>query len=534
MFAKISLKRRLLYTASTLFFIFSSTVLTFFALGYRFNTQHGIFIYSGTITIKSIPKEISIYLDNKEITNKSYDIINNAYNVNGVKPGSHSLEIRSPGYISWKKQIDVHSGIATEFWNIVLIKKELEKKRLDIVNPSFYKIHKGGEKIIYTEQDDGPLRIFDYTVKKESAFKIFEELSNSKTRSSLENAEFSPSDNNVLLRIKKAEGCCWYLAFLDRIEKEGPNDQNFILLNPQLNQAFSSLKTKEARIQLFAEENSGENLEESNNLEEENLAENATPEEETSVLSSFKWLDDDNFYFLSQENLYLATLSKKEIRLVLERVRGYEISQGNIFSVQAPNNLVFKNDYFGSSNPKQITENLIDQDFPEGEEPFYKLFVYDEKRIALLNQNQELFLYNDNDKEHRVFKKIGDNTRGVEFSNDGKKILYFNENEIKVYYLREWDVQPKNDVGTNIKIYENKETKIQDAMWHHNYQHVIFSLGPKIQLVEIDNRGGINNLPVLESTISETLFSYDTNNKNLYFLDNSDKYIQLFSIEMEK
>jgi len=41
-------------------------------------------------------------------------------------------------------------------------------------------------------------------------------------------------------------------------------------------------------------------------------------------------------------------------------------------------------------------------------------------------------------------------------------------------------------------------------------------------------------LPVLESTISETLFSYDTNNKNLYFLDNSDKYIQLFSIEMEK
>ncbi len=521
MFAKIPLKRRLIYTASTLFFIFSSIVLTFFALGYRFNVQHGIFIYSGTITVKSTPKDVSLYLDNKEITKKSYDIINNAYNINGVKPGSHTLEIKSPGYFSWKKQISVHSGIATEFWNIFLTEKNPEKKRLDIINPSFYKIADGGKQIIYANQDAGPLRIFNYSVDKESAVQIFEESSNSKTRMSLEAAEFSPGKNSLLLKIRKAEGCCWYLALLDKIEKEGPNNQNFIFLNPQLGLAASSLESKEARSQF--------------SIEEEYLSEvdaNLENGENFFSVSDFKWLDDDNFYFLSQGNLYLTTFSKKEVRLILEKIRGYEVSQGSLFFVQAPANLVFKNDYFGSG-PKQITENMIDQDF-SGDNPFYKLFVYDDKRLALLNQDQELFLYNDSDEESRLFKKIGENIKGAQFSDDGKKLLYFNENEIKIYYLREWDVQPKNDVGANIKIYENKEAKIQDAMWHHNYQHVLFSIGQTIQLIEIDSRDQINNLPVLEADIPNSFFSYDTGNRKFYFLDTSDKYVQLFSVEMQK
>ena len=523
MFAKIPLKRRLIYTAGTLFFLISSIIIAFFALGYRFNSQHGIFIYSGTITIKSTPSNVDIYLNNKAITKTSYDIINNAYNVNGIKPGHYTLEIKSPNHSSWKKEIEVHSGIATEFWNIVLPKDEPEKIRLDIVNPSFYKISEGGAQIVYATQTNGPLNIFNYSTKEERAMKIFEECdecSNLKKTTSLKIAEFSPSQNSLILEIEKDGSYDWYLAFLDKIEKEGLNNSTLVYLNSQLDK-LATLNSKEARKQFEIE-----------TMPSPVMIEESPLSKEAPCLHSFKWLDNDNFYFLSQGNLYLTTLSKKETRLVLEGIRGYEISQGNIFFIKVPSNLVFRSDYSGS-NLKQITENLIDQDFGE-KDPFYKLTIYGEKRLVILNQNKELYLYNDNDDEHQVFKKIGDNVQGAQFSNDGKKLLYFNEDEIKVYYLKEWDVQPKNTVGKNIKIYENREDKIQDAMWHHNYQHVIFSTNKKIQMVELDGRDQINKSVVLEPNITKPLFSYDSKSRNLYFLDTSDQYVQLFSTELPR
>ncbi|MEA3272993.1 MAG: PEGA domain-containing protein [Patescibacteria group bacterium] len=523
MFAKIPLKRRLIYTAGTLFFLTSSIILAFFALGYRFNSQHGVFIYSGTITIKSTPKDVDLYLDNKLVTKKSYDIINNAYNINGVKPGSYTLEVKSPNYSSWKKEIEVHSGIATEFWNIVLAENKPEKMRLDIVNPSFYKASEGGAQIVYATRANSPLSIFNYSTKEEKAIKIFEECDkcgNFKETTSLEIAEFSPSQNSLILGIKRDGQYDWYLAFLDKIEKEGLNDSTLVSLNPRLSQ-LASLDSQEAREQFDSEI-----------IPDPTILEKLLLSEEGFYLHDFKWLDNDNFYFLNQGNLYLVTLSKKEMRLILEEIRGYEISQGNIFFIKAPSNLVLKSDYEGS-NLKQITENLIDQDFGE-EDPSYKLTIYDEKRLVILNQNKELYLYNDNDEEYQIFKKIGDNIQGAQFSNDGKKLLYFNEDEIKTYYLREWDVQPKNNVGANITIYENKQNKIQDAMWHHNYQHIIFSTNKKIQLVELDTRNKINQSIVLEPNMDKTLFSYDPKSRNLYFLDTSDQYVQLFSTELPR
>ncbi|MBU2025212.1 MAG: PEGA domain-containing protein [Patescibacteria group bacterium] len=489
---KVSLGRKIVYFLALVFFIISSVIVTFFAFGYRFNFQHGIFIYSGTITIKSTPKDVNIYLNGKPADQKTYDLINGSYNLNGIKPGSYLLEIKTPGYSSWKKQIAVHSGVATEFWNVILTQDQAEKNRLDIVDPDYYKISSNAEKIAFSNRQNGTLSIFIHSPKKQSSFQIFQETPNKAHAASLEFFEFSPDQQIAVFSIKEEDSTQSYLADLNQIEKQGINDSTLIPLNPSLKKLLDNPKNPPFKT------------------------------------SSFKWLDSKNIFFLNNNSLYLYALDKQELKLIHENIRGYEISQNSLFYVQAPNNLVFKSDYNGQ-NTKQITENLIDQDLSSDNDPWYKIIIYDDKRIALINQNHELYLYNDNDKEYQIFKKISPDATNAQFSDDGKKLLYFNDYQIKVYYLREWEVQPKNDVGSNVTIYQNKKEKIFNALWFKNYQNILFSQSQSINLVEIDLRDKINQSVVIKNNISNPQFSYNIQNDSIFFLELSDKYVQLFT-----
>src|SRR6056297_1754788 len=113
------LQRRLFMFFFIFLFLLIAPTIIFFARGYRFDLEHGIFVYSGAVTIKSWPQDVKIYLDGEK-ADKNLNYINGSYTINGVKPGDYLLECRKEGYTSWKKNISVHSGISTEFWNILL------------------------------------------------------------------------------------------------------------------------------------------------------------------------------------------------------------------------------------------------------------------------------------------------------------------------------------------------------------------------------------------------------------------------------
>lgn len=561
MITKVSLRRRISYAIATLLFVASSVVVTLFSFGYRFSFEHGIFIHSGTITLKTTPRRVSISLNGENINEKAYDLINNSYNINGLRPGKYTVEVSSPGYSSWKKTINVHSGLSTEFWNVVLTKNEPGSKRLDIVSPVSYKVSSSGKKIVYATKASGPMQIFLYLPQKESALKIYEEPANRMTTSSLGFMEFSPDENSLLFSLKEGDLSTHFLARLDKIESGANENSNVIPLNipffdfqEQIRAAATQGGTEKSETK--NSERLGEFLKNPAKIRmsTESLAAaylnnpNSRPQnpeiQQSEVVSAldtgaktagkdfgdFKWLDNDIFCFMHKGSLYSFNLNREEIRFVLKDARGYEISQGNIFFVKGPSNLVFKSDRTGAEIA-QITENMIDQDIP-AEAQNYKLTIYDETRMAIANQNGELYLFNNNPDEYQTFKKIGERNRGVQFSDDGKKLLYFNEDEIKVYYVREWDVQPKNNVGSNVEIYRNKEKKIIDAMWHKDYQHVVFALDGMIKIVEIDTRDQINLMDIVKSELANPQFTLDSRNEVLYFCNNSDKFVQLFNIEL--
>ncbi|MBD3238219.1 MAG: hypothetical protein GF332_01070 [Candidatus Moranbacteria bacterium] len=531
-----------------------------YAFGYRFNFQSKVLIRSGTLTLKPTPQKVQILLDGKKIKKKSYDIINDSYSIHGLRPGNYSLKVQAQQHQTWQKNINIHSGIATEFWNVFLPQTNPEKNRLDIVSPKYYKVSEGGEKIIFSHKLNGPLNVFIYQPKKQSSFLVYQEPPNREISAKIQFVEFSADKSKALITLEESGQYKYYLAHIDEIEKNGPNQKNFILLNPAILNIYRNYSQKQPQEDaepkdIFQPGDSFElnfsQLPQQDMTDQEQPAptnENTSPtppsptpnnsepslvnqnSDQKLELRDFKWLNNENFYYLDQnQRLFLVDLDRSEVRLVLKKIRGFQVSQNHVYFVQAPHNLVFKSNKFGS-DLEQITENLIDQDIQDS--VFYKINVYDDKRIALINNQNQLYLFNDNQEEYQIFKKLSDQVISIQFSDDGKKLLYFNQEEIRVYYLKEWEVQPKNKVGANLLIFQSQDENIRNALWYKNYQHVIFNQENQIKIIEIDQRDQPNLHQLIQTQISNPDFTYEPNEELLYFLDQSDYAIQLFNINL--
>ena len=81
-----------------LLFIATTPVVIFYARGYRFSFERGIFIYSGSITIKPNPQKVGVFLDGKQVSSKKLNPINNSYHIDGIRPGEYLLELKLSDY----------------------------------------------------------------------------------------------------------------------------------------------------------------------------------------------------------------------------------------------------------------------------------------------------------------------------------------------------------------------------------------------------------------------------------------------------
>ena len=175
--------------------------------------------------------------------------------------------------------------------------------------------------------------------------------------------------------------------------------------------------------------------------------------------------------------------------------------------------MVFKSSLDGKSDKYQITDS-----FPEANSSLIdKLIIYDESRIAFLNSDKKLFIYNKG--EHGdYFRKLGDDIEGMQFSNDGKKILYWTKNDISVYFSRDWNVQPirsENEIQ-NITRYSDD---LKNVQWLKDYEHIIFSAKEQIKIIELDSRDHRNTMDLPRLNISNSSIIYNNSLEKLFFID---------------
>lgn len=452
-------------TLVILFLITSFSVL-FFSFGYRFSFDRGIFIHTGSITIKSNPKDVSIRIDGENVPSGLINIVNQSYHITGLRPGEHFLRIEADGYRPWEKKVTIQSGISTEFWNILLLREEYPAT--ETASGRFEKFFPSPEQrflALVGDTDSGTT----VDVLEKGSGEVTRVASMSGYRfdaGSPENIEWTEDGSNFLLPLRTGE------------------DKSEVFIVDRETGAST-----DARDLVGSEE----------------------------PLRGARWhpKNDGSFFIISGESLLLIRPKETDdagrVTVVGTGISAYDLSEKYIYLLDRKTGVIRFLDIGneGGTEPKDLTEP-----FPETasmKRP--TLNAYDEKRIVLYDPDGEGFLWNDIGGIDPEVSRLGGDIRSIQFSNDGKKILFSDENQISVVFLRDWDTQPIRKAGESIQI-ARFSAPFSSVQWSKNYEHVLFAIGADIRIAELDHRDRRQMDTLLSfpgRTVTQILPSFDEN-----------------------
>lgn len=153
----------------------------------------------------------------------------------------------------------------------------------------------------------------------------------------------------------------------------------------------------------------------------------------------------------------------------------------------------------------------------------YRLFTNDGRYFAALSDNGDLFLLN---QDTGFFGLIAKEIKDAAVSSDNKKILYWNSNEIWVYFLQEILIQPYKKTGDK-ELITRFAQKISQAIFYPDNEYVAFVVGDQLKITELDDRDQRNTVDFLQTNNPQIYF--DQGKNYLYYLSQN----QIFRIGLK-
>jgi hypothetical protein len=95
----------------------------FYAQGERFDFKHLRIIKTGVLTIDYLPDDASVYLSGKLVAGGG-NVVEN------ITPGTYSVRISKPGYVTWNKTLRVESHSVNNFKKVFLVREKIESSEL--------------------------------------------------------------------------------------------------------------------------------------------------------------------------------------------------------------------------------------------------------------------------------------------------------------------------------------------------------------------------------------------------------------------
>ena len=423
-------------------FLATSATILFFTFGYRFCFERGIFIYTGSITVKANPRSVNLSIDGISVPTDMLHSINQSVHVTGIMPGEHLLRVEADGYLPWEKRVLVQSGRSTEFWNIIL-----PRTTYDVTAAASGPFVKGFNSstrkyfaLVGEKDSETTVTILERTTQ--ATTQVF---SNHDYRFDSEdgrNLEWSKDENSLLIPLRSRADGSHAVFLIDRTTGAAKNLQDIA----------------------------------------------SVPDPENP-----RWHPDNDgtFFVLSHGSLILVRPdmrdTTKRLVTVAQDVSAYDLAgryAALLGKTTGAISLIQVSGVSENADQKTITGPIPGAD--RYTKPF--LTMYDDKRIAVYDRGGSAgFLWNDDGKVAPSVISLGSDITGIQFSDDGKKLLFYTDNEISVLFTRVWDVQPTREDGEILQI-ARFSSPISEVRWAKNYEHVLFALGGELKLAELDNR----------------------------------------------
>ncbi len=526
---KTPLPRKVFFFTLAFSCILTTTIVIGLVFGYRRDFIRDIWLHSGSLTVKANPQNVTIKVNGKKPKSRYLNIINDSYQINGLRHGNYNIEITADGFKPWTKNISIHSGLSTELWNVLLVRENY--KRTKINTPNIDNFFPAPEEFVfaYTNQKSIGLEVnIINTDDNEIQNQIV--LENVKfTDNTYENIEWSPASSSIIVPVIRQVNN-------ENIESEnrdnktiGETERNFDLKNENITNQNVTEEFKDYAI-FNLKTDSYFYLSDKIFIEENNDA--LTEDKKRELISDVRWhpKDKESLYFLSNQKLYTISFNlEDETALEYEEIYpetlAYDFADDGIYILNKERELLY-DDNIKATKLKEITSYENDN----GKNSQYRLIAYDKNRIVSIDDKTgDCYLYNKGDK-NIYSKKLATGIVGAHFSNDGKKLIYYSKSEIFVYFTREWKDQPQREEDEN-KVITRRSKKIENIHFSKDYEHVIFSSGNEIKIIEMDDRGKSNPQTISTLSTDKTKIISDHRNDILFFIDkNSDNINSLFQI----
>jgi len=193
---------------------------------------------------------------------------------------------------------------------------------------------------------------------------------------------------------------------------------------------------------------------------------------------------------------------------------GWLFYQDNLFLINATNYIFYRVDLSGYIR-EQISKEFLPKDN-------YRIIAHD-NQFMVIGQNNDLYLFNRNSA---LFEKIASQITNAIFSGDGKKIIYWNNNEVWIVYLEDILIQPYKKAGDKELITRHSQ-KISQVIFHPNNEYLAYVIGDQIKIIELDGRDRRNVIEFITAKNPQIYLSYQDG--YFYYLTEE----QLFRLKLE-
>jgi len=193
---------------------------------------------------------------------------------------------------------------------------------------------------------------------------------------------------------------------------------------------------------------------------------------------------------------------------------GWLFYQDNLFLINATNYIFYRVDLSGYIR-EQISKEFLPKDN-------YRIIAHD-NQFMVIGQNNDLYLFNRNSA---LFEKIASQITNAIFSGDGKKIIYWNNNEVWIVYLEDILIQPYKKAGDKELITRHSQ-KISQVIFYPNNEYLAYVIGDQIKIIELDGRDKRNVIEFITAKNPQIYLSYQDG--YFYYLTEE----QLFRLKLE-
>lgn len=477
-------KHRLMYFGIVVVvFCILSPILLLYVAGYRYDSKSQEVEKTGTIHVRTFPKQASVRL------NSELQDVETPASYNGLARGLYDICVEKEGFQSWRKQLSVDEGLVTRTDYLYLFPTDAQKKEVVNAEVVDFAFSPNGQRGAVITHDPGSSRHSLLVFSLDSPDEPLIHADSTNPPSS-----FGDKGSEMEFR-----ALSWSA------------DNSFLLLA----YSISSTHENDLRYAVFETKRDGDIifLDALHNIPFSHVRWHTTDH------STIVFTDDAGQVFIQT---FKGNVVHAPLRFFDVRVEVFELSGEYLFYLRDSDHLVYRVPLAGGEHV-QLTRIPLVSAHPEhpmsfGSDvhllPFFS--ISREGSVAMIDA--EHILYIADPLAVDGVQKIAANVSLFAWQLDSKKLAYTVDNELWVYFVRDKESYPQVQRGHHELIVRLSEP-INAIRWFYSYEYIMFSTLNVLKVAELDGRDVRNIVDLADIQTEKPFFDYHPEQESLYLWD---------------